>query len=393
MNQPLPLPFTYALLQSRLRGIRDYLRQNPPQIPQETRIKLVNANERFLMRIVEDGPTFADQLASSFVSVSVPLVSAIPLNLSIAEWLSYFDDRGVPLPALAILLKTIGAPLQPEVHPSWWSRLFCSCSWRQPSNDTLLLAIMTQQLALIERIQDQIAAKLAEADDMGSIASVVSDPQYEEDARNWLPSQLLQRCGLIVVENVDLQRANLVGLEWDFRSPVVIARTEPNSNTELGVFEVFPSGTPAYIRPPIVSPRYITPTKFSNSTNPPSAQYFALFEFTTSAGWANKSKRKFDGTSKTMATRLNERLAKSLDRAKDSGIISRDARITDLVAVIGVVAPTACTQSMTFTMSRQEVPLLLKEMIDANRFVVLIKPKGTLPSSSRSSPSREAEKQ
>ena len=247
------------------------------------------------------------------------------------------------------------------------------------------------QLASMERRQDQFAAKLAEADDMGT---VLSDPQYEEDARNWLPSQLLQRCGLIVVENVDLQRANLVGLEWDFRSPVVFSQTEPNSNTELGVFEVFPSGTSAYIRPPIVSLRNITPTKFSNSAPPPSApQYFALFEFTTSAGWANKSKRKFDGTSKTMATRLNERLAKSLDRAKDSGIISRDARITDLVAVIGVVAPTACTQSMTFTMSRPEVPLLLKEMMDANRFVVLIKPKGTLPSSSRSSPSREAEKQ
>jgi hypothetical protein len=366
----------------------------------------VNANELFLMRIVEDGPTFADQLASAFVSVSVPLVSAIPLNLSIAEWLSYFDNRGVPLSALDILLKTIGAlpflptvsssadtippPLQPVVQPSWWSRLFCSCLWRQPSNDTLLLAIMTQQLALIERLQDRIVAKLAEADDMGT---VLSDPQYEEDARNWLPSQLLQRCGLIVVENVGESRGKS-GHEWDFRSPVVISRTEPNSNTELGVFEVFPSGTPAYIRPPIVSLRNITPTKFCNSAPPPSApQYFALFEFTTSAGWANKSKRKFDGTSKTMATRLNERLAKSLDRAKDRGIISRDARITDLVAVIGVVAPTACTQSMTFTMSRQEVPLLLKEMMDANRFVVLIKPKGTLPSSSRSSPSREAEKQ
>jgi hypothetical protein len=67
------------------------------------------------------------------------------------------------------------------------------------------------QLASIERRLDQMAAKLAETD--GTTASVVSDPQYEEDARNWLPSQLFQRCGLIVVENVDLQRANLVGLE------------------------------------------------------------------------------------------------------------------------------------------------------------------------------------
>ena len=359
----------------------------------------------------------------------IPLQAALkskgPIYLSVSDWVGCFENTGAPKNSFSALLQTLGissqVPLQPlpQPHaqsqpaapgataisaaklypggpfpsadnPSWWSRLFCSCSWRQPRNDTLLLAIMTQQLALIERLPDQIAAKLAEANDMGT---VLSDPQYEEDARNWLPSQLLQRCGLIVVENVDLQRANLVGLEWDFRAPVVIGRTEPNSNTELGVFEVFPSGTPAYIRPPIVSPRNITPTKFSNSAYPPSAQYFALFEFTTSAGWANKSKRKFDGTSKTMATRLNERLAKSLDRAKDSGIISPDARITDLVAVIGVVAPTACTQSMTFTMSRQEVPLLLKEMMDANRFVVLIKPKGTLPSSSRSSPSREAEKQ
>ena len=91
--------------------------------------------------------------------------------------------------------------------------------WR-PRTDPLLLAALTQQSAAIEQLPRRIAATLAEADDVGTIASVVSDSQYEEDSRNWLPSQLLQRCGLVVVENIDVQRTNLVGLQWDFRAPV-----------------------------------------------------------------------------------------------------------------------------------------------------------------------------
>lgn len=260
-----------------------------------------------------------------------------------------------------------------------------------PRADSLLLAALTQQSAAIEQLPRRIAATLAEADDLGTIASVVSDPQYEEESRNWLPSQLLQRCGLVVVENVDVQRTNLVGLQWDFRAPVIIARTEPNPNVELDMFEIFPSGTPAYLRPsPSMEPRYLTPTKFGGAAHPPSAQYFALFEFTTAERWPKRAKRHDDGTFKTMASRLNERLAKSLDRAKQAGYISSNARITDLVAVIGVVAPAACTASMSFTMSRSDVPLLLKEMMDARRFVVLVKAKVAQPSSSRSSPSRES---
>ena len=177
-----------------------------------------------------------------------------------------------------------------------------------------------------------------------------------------------------------MQRTNFEGLEWDFRAPVVLARTEPNPNLVLGAFEVFPSGTPAYLRPPSVDPHYLTPTKFSSADHPPSAQYLALFEFTTADKWPKRSKRLADGTFKTMASRLNERLAKSLDRAKEFGLIQRSARITDLVAVIGVVAPAACTASMTFQMTKSDVPLLLKEMMDARRFVVLVRPTSAQPS-------------
>jgi hypothetical protein len=313
-------------------------------------------------------------------------------------------------------------PEESNIRVASWSRYLCSCMWRQHTTDQLLLAALAQQnaalaqqTAAMEQLPRRVAQILAESDDLGTIISVISDPQYEEDSRNWLPSQLLQRCGLVVVENIDVQRTNLVGLQWDFRAPVILARTEPHPNMELDAFEIFPSGTPSYLRPSAsVEPRYLTPTKFGGAAHPPSGQYLALFEFTTADRWSKRAKRRDDSTFKTMASRLNERLAKSLDRAKDVGYISSNARITDLVAVIGVVAPTACTasmtftmtnrscgshwrccsyglhSSMTFTMTRSDVPLLLKEMMDARRFVVFVKPKVTQPSSSRSSPSRES---
>ena len=275
---------------------------------------------------------------------------------------------------------------------SWFGRL-CSCMWRPPTDQLVLAALARHSEALaqrsaalarqfaaldqaLEKLPRRIAAALAEAEDHDSDSSVVSNPQYEEGARSWLPSQLLQRCGLVVVENTDVQRADLEGLPWDFRAPVLLAPKEPHPNVELGAFEVIPTGTPAYLRPPRgVAPRYVTPTKFGGADSPPAAQYLALFEITTSETWPERAKRRGDGAFKTMASRLDERLAKSLDRAKEHGIVAGDARITDLVAVVGVVAPAACAQSISAAMTKGDVPLLLKQMMDARRFVVLVRPK------------------
>ena len=263
---------------------------------------------------------------------------------------------------------------KPTQSIRWLSRYFCF----RPREDTSL------QLRLI----DALERNLALADDRSFAVSVLSDPQYEEDARNWLPSQLLQRCGLVVVDKVLPQRTSLGGLQWDFRAPVLIAQTEPHPNLELGEFEIFPSGTPFYHRPKRVDPRNLTPTKLNSSDDVlPSAHYFALFEITTSTKWSMRSRRSGDDTYKTMMTRLNERLAKTLDRAKEEGFVSNDARITDLVAVVGVVAPTSCNDSVSTTMSKgNDVPLLLKEMMDAKRFVVFIKPNIGHSHPSKSSP-------
>ena len=277
--------------------------------------------------------------------------------------------------------------VRPTFCLDWLQRLYSSMFG--PRIDTSLLLAEA-----IEQLPRRIALALAELEsDRGSNVSVLSDPQYEEDARNWLPSQLLQRCGLVVVENFNAQRTYLMDLQWDFRAPVIIAQTEPNPNLELNVFEIFPTGTPFYLRPKAKKPHYVTPTTSIGSDNQPTAQYFALFEFTTASGWSKRSRQKGDGAFKTMAARLNERLAKTLDRAKEEKLIAGDARITDLVSVIGVVAPTSCNESMSMMMNKKDnVPLLLKEMMDAKRFVVFIKPNVAHQSrsSNKSSPSPDS---
>jgi hypothetical protein len=249
---------------------------------------------------------------------------------------------------------------KPTQSIRWLSRYFCF----RPREETSL------QLRLIIALERTLAL----AEDRSFAISVLSDPQYEEDARNWLPSRLLQRCGLVVIDKGRPQRTNLKGLQWG--APVLIAQTEPHPNLKLGEFEIFPSGSPFYHRPKRVDPRSIAPTKLNSSDDiPPSAHYFAVFEISSSTVWAMRLRRKDDDTLKTTMTRLNERLAKTLDRAKEEGFVSNDARITDLVAVVGVVAPTSCKEFVSMTMSKEnDVPLLLKEMMDAKRFVVFIKP-------------------
>lgn len=73
-----------------------------------------------------------------------------------------------------------------------------------------------------------------------------------------------------------------------------------------------------------------------------------------------------------MLVRLEERLRRTLDRARDESIIDAGEGILDLVAVVGVVAPRACTASVSHQMSKVGAPELLKALMDAGRFVVLV---------------------
>lgn len=108
----------------------------------------------------------------------------------------------------------------------------------------------------------------------------LSDVKYEDQARLKMPTILLTRCGLEVVDGDDASRSALGGLEWDFRTPVLIASTAPTkSNSEAGLFDIFPR-KPCYVRPARIHARHVTPTTFGGASEASPAHYFAIFEIT-----------------------------------------------------------------------------------------------------------------
>jgi hypothetical protein len=201
--------------------------------------------------------------------------------------------------------------------------------------------------------------------------TVLSDSEYEDQARHKLHEILLSRCGLVVARGADVSRAGLGGQEWDFRAPVLFSATAPHPNGEPDVFEIFPR-KPSYVRPEAVEARYVTPTKFSGEASPPAAHYLAIFEMTTARKWTHSSggSRGHEG----LLERLEKRLAISLDRAHSHGYV-REKNILELVAVVGVVAPEPYSDSVRERMSRADALPLLKKMMDASRFVFIKIPK------------------
>ena len=201
--------------------------------------------------------------------------------------------------------------------------------------------------------------------------TVLSDPEYEDQARHKLHEILLSRCGLVVARGADVSRAGLEGQEWDFRAPVLFSATAPHPNGESDVFEIFPR-KPSYVRPEAVEARHVTPTKFSGEASPPAAHYLAILEMTTARKWTHSS----GGSSgrEGLLERLEKRLAISLDRAHSRGFV-REKNILELVAVVGVVAPEPYSDSVRDRMSKADAPPLLKKMMDASRFVFIKIPK------------------
>ena len=114
--------------------------------------------------------------------------------------------------------------------------------------------------------------------------------------------------------------------------------------------------------------------KIFGAQHSPAANYFALFEITTAEKWSERYRERSDAAAKTMLARLEERLRRTLGRARDEGVIDAAQGILDLVAVIGVVAPKTCTASVSHQMSKASAPELLKALMDAGRFVVLVMP-------------------
>ena len=213
-------------------------------------------------------------------------------------------------------------------------------------------------------MREEVRSALAEADE-DSVKSPTA-LRYEEFVRHQMRRLLLYHCGLDIPEGVnDFHRQNLEGREWDFRAPVLVAPLPPaGSAAKAEDFVIFPS-KPAYIRPPPLAARQVTPKKFGDAPAPPLAHYLSIFEITTKPDWTKPSRRQ-----QGLLERLEIRLLKTYDRARATN--PSVSTTTDIVAVVGVVAPSAYTESVRSAMEEEPSPFpKLREMMNAGRFVFI----------------------
>ena len=153
--------------------------------------------------------------------------------------------------------------------------------------------------------------------------------------------------------------------EWDFCAPVVVLDGEPEAPSADEGFLIFPTHAryDRPLRPP--APRNLTPTKTAGGALA-ACDYLAIFEVTTAEQWSKK-----------LLKRIERRLRVSLDRARSQpGVGDGIINVLDVVAVVGVVSPFNCLQSVVYKLrvaAPDEADALreLRLMAAACRFVWL----------------------
>ena len=194
--------------------------------------------------------------------------------------------------------------------------------------------------------------------------SVATPKVYEEKGRAFVLGELETRFGLRAVEGFsphrlegEIQDSGDKSVEWDFRMPVTVTASPPTRPGKSADFIVYPSKS-EYVRPlkPLTE-RRLTPTK-ATTPHPQECHYVVVFEITTTIKWSKK-----------LLARLEERLRVSLDRARD--LTSEIQEIVDVCAVVGVVAPTHCQESIGMVLKETNFPLLHRMMTEG-RFVWLL---------------------
>jgi hypothetical protein len=197
--------------------------------------------------------------------------------------------------------------------------------------------------------------------------SVATPADYENAGRAHLLTIFEDTFGLRVTPHAsphrlqgEIERTPLIdSLEWDFRVPVMCSGT-PTQQHRSNNLIIFPNKE-SYMRP--LTParaRRLTPTKVSGAIVDTSSDFMAVFEITTVAKWV-----------KTLASRLEQRLTVTLDRAlalQPEGHDEGRLGILDVAAVVGVVGTTSCQNSVPNHVTKAATPLL-HTMMEAGRFV------------------------
>jgi len=218
------------------------------------------------------------------------------------------------------------------------------------------------QLAELSRQVAGRGAQLAELRRLNADyldVSVATPKVYEEKGRAYVLGELETRFGLQAVDGSQIQDSGDKSVEWFFRMPVTVTASPPTRPGKSVDFIIYPSKS-EYVRPlkPLTE-RRLTPTKATSATpHSQECHYVVVFEITTTTTWSRK-----------LLARLEERLRVSLDRARD---LTREIQeIADVCAVVGVVAPTHCQESIGMLLKDTNFPLLHRMMTEG-RFVWLL---------------------
>ena len=198
------------------------------------------------------------------------------------------------------------------------------------------------------------------------VASATTPKEYEDIGRAFVSGELERRFGLRAIADASPNRL-VDGSQWDYRLSVTVPAPPTHPGKQGEEFIIYPA-MERYICPPRPEMgRQLTPTKTPGAAAPPACDYIVIFEITTSRSWT--------AGSGSLLRRLEQRLRITRDRARSTTEGIPDD-ILSVCALVGVVSPFSCQESVGAKMANAEVngslPLLSK-MMGGGRFVFLRK--------------------
>ena len=230
-------------------------------------------------------------------------------------------------------------------------------------------AALAEQKAALDELTKEVKGlkgRLAELQ-AEEVASAATPKEYEDAGRTFISDELERRFGLRAIAGASPNRV-IDTLQWDYRMPVTVLGAPPTHPGKQGEdFIIFPSMERYTCPPRPAMGRHLSPTKTPGAAAPPACDYIVIFEITTSRSWS--------AGSRPMLVRLEERLHVTLDRARAMAA-DIPADILSVCALVGIVAPASCQDSVSAKMENAanngSLPLLSK-MMGEGRFVFLRK--------------------
>jgi hypothetical protein len=208
--------------------------------------------------------------------------------------------------------------------------------------------------------------------------------EFEEYVGQKIDALLRRHCGLTIVEGStrDLPRTHdsAGDVQWDGRYCVVCAPASWSPSPSSAAFVVYgeTGAVGGFARPPALE----TARVLSRSANC-LCDYLAIFEFTIASNWSVRTsvgKEKRESLLQRLEDRLDFCAKRLLEKAlvaipdADGDPVAREvAVVLNAVAVIGVVATTACSESVKNILASSECPYpRLKALNSRGRFVCII---------------------